>query len=523
MSLLFRTLAFLAVPVLPSIAQVSFGGRPLGWSSRQELPPSPTIVMPPVDAEAMIAEDEARIATGIKAPFRFGVNHAVDLSLENSGTWHELPNGDRVWRITLECPEAYSINFEFHDYFIPEGARVFAYTDSEFIGAFTMESSGGQESMGVTQLAGDRITIEYDEPATVRGRGRLRIGQVTHAYRDLFLKNNGFGASGNCNRNVICPEGDPWRDQIRSVAMITVNGSGVCTGQLINNCEQDGTPFFLTARHCYVYEGQSVSNWVYRFNWESPTCTPSTNVPANQTVSGSSMLVHNANTDVALIRFNAPVPESYDVYYSGWDRSMIAPTSSFSVHHPSGDLKKIAVDDHAAGSATWGGAPCWHVLTWEVGTTEGGSSGAGLWNQNGLLVGQLYGGAASCAQSVSDYYAKFGSSYPVLRPWLGNCGSQLGGYPNVVGIEEPLDEGHDLSLYPNPTTGTLEVVVPEKVRRAPARLTLRDALGRTIMERAVATGTERAILDLGDRSSGIYLLELEQNGLRMMERVVLDR
>ena len=57
----------------------------------------------------------------------------------------------------------------------------------------------------------------------------------------------GSDDSGSCNNNVICPEGDPWRDQIRSVAMITVGGSGFCTGQLINNCANDGTPYFLTA------------------------------------------------------------------------------------------------------------------------------------------------------------------------------------------------------------------------------------------------------------------------------------
>ena len=41
--------------------------------------------------------------------------------------------------------------------------------------------NSGHTELGVTQLAGDRITIEYVEPLAVRGQGRLRIGQVTHA------------------------------------------------------------------------------------------------------------------------------------------------------------------------------------------------------------------------------------------------------------------------------------------------------------------------------------------------------
>ena len=41
-----------------------------------------------------------------------------------------------------------------------------------------------------------------------------------------------------------------WEDPIRSVAIITVQGNGICTGQPINNCSNDGTPYFLTANHC---------------------------------------------------------------------------------------------------------------------------------------------------------------------------------------------------------------------------------------------------------------------------------
>ena len=55
---------------------------------------------------------------------------------------------------------------------------------------------------------------------------------------------------GSCNINVVCPDGDPWRNQIRSVARITMSGMFVCTGQLINNTAQDDTPYFLTAQHC---------------------------------------------------------------------------------------------------------------------------------------------------------------------------------------------------------------------------------------------------------------------------------
>jgi hypothetical protein len=48
------------------------------------------------------------------------------------------------------------------------------------------------------------------------------------------------------------------------------------------------------------------------------------------------------------------------------------------IHHPSGDVKKISfnIDDTEVGQ--FGGADCWHVLDWEDGTTEPGSSGSPL-------------------------------------------------------------------------------------------------------------------------------------------------
>ncbi len=425
-------LAAWALPfAMAASAQVSFGGQPFGLMPHLEgdIPAAPVAVMPAVDAAAMIAEDEARYATGVKGPYRFGVNHAVDLGLDNSGVWHEMPNGDRLWRQTIACPGALTINFEFHEYVVPHGALVFVYNDlGQHLGAFMAASSPGRNTMGVTQLAGERITVEYYEPADVAGEGRLRIGQVTHGYRDVFNLAKGLGDSGPCNINVVCPEGDGWEDQIASVAIITVGGSGMCTGTLINNCAEDGTPYFLTAQHCL---GGGVANWVFRFNWESPECAQNLNGPTNQTVSGAQLLVDDAGTDVALLELNSVPPAEYGVYYSGWDRSSTPATSVTGIHHPSGDIKKISHSHDPVIPGTMSGAQCWHVQEWNEGTTEPGSSGSGLWNQDKLLVGQLFGGQASCGFNFNDFYGRFDVSWPLLEPHLGSCGPQQPGFdPN---------------------------------------------------------------------------------------------
>jgi hypothetical protein len=418
----------LALPWSAASAQVSFGGRP--WAVHAEkmgLTTPPVFHLPALDVAAALAEDEQRALEGNKR-LRFGINHATDLGLDNSGVWETLPNGDRVWRLDIHLEGALSVNFEFDDYVVPEGAMVYVYTPrGERLGGFTAESNPGRTELGVGLLPGDRITVEYNEPAAVAGQGSLHIGRVTQGYRDSFGLNKGFGESLACNNNVICPEGDPWGTQIRSVARIVVNGGDWCTGSLINNCANDGTPFFLTADHCL---GGNVGTWVFAFNWESSSCPTNVNTPMNQTVSGAQLLATNPGSDMALLQLNTVPPASYEVYYSGWDASGAVPQTQVGIHHPSGDQKKISFNEEAASVQTYGGASTWMVDTWEDGTTEGGSSGSGLWDQNGRIVGQLYGGTFGC--NCTDYYGRFSVSYPFIDDIIGTCGPVLDGYdPNA--------------------------------------------------------------------------------------------
>ncbi|MDD4116161.1 MAG: T9SS type A sorting domain-containing protein [Massilibacteroides sp.] len=104
------------------------------------------------------------------------------------------------------------------------------------------------------------------------------------------------------------------------------------------------------------------------------------------------------------------IPESYNVYYNGWDRRNTAPQSGVSIHHPSGDYKKISTYTNKGEHATWYGTDSvigersahWNVVFTETenghGVTEGGSSGSPLFNQNHLVVGTLSGGSSSCEE-----------------------------------------------------------------------------------------------------------------------------
>ena len=196
-------LLFLATLVAPLHAQVAFGGQPYGpKASKLGLSDAPTFQLPPIDVAAYLSQDSADIAQRLPKPFRFGAPVATDLGLTNSGTWDQLPNGDRVWRLQLRSPGALNLTLILDQFVIPAGARMFVYDrKGNVAGAFTAESNPGHTSIGLFPFGSSELTVEYIEPAAVAGQGALHIGQVTHGYRDILgngqkgLNDSGPGAA----------------------------------------------------------------------------------------------------------------------------------------------------------------------------------------------------------------------------------------------------------------------------------------------------------------------------------------
>nr|MBP7515473.1 hypothetical protein [Flavobacteriales bacterium] len=367
-----------------ALAQLSFGGTPIGADNRRnDLPAPPLIELPAVDVPSLLAQDAHHEASGRKGPYRFGFEHQVALSSDNAGSWSARSDGSRVWRIELRCPQALGIGVIFTDYNVPQDGHVFLYNGhGKVLGGYTAESNPGHHVLGVQPIPGERVTIEYQEPAGALGAGHLTIGTVVHVYRGAPGLDRDFGDSGACNVNTICPEGDDWRPEIRSVACI-IAGGGYCTGTLLNNCNNDSIPYFLTANHC-LESPSPPDTWVFRFNWDSPVCEPTENAPTDQTVSGSTQLVANPGSDMLFLQLSSQPPPEFDVTYSGWDATGTIPDSTVCIHHPRGDIKKITHDNNAAAQQNVdvgnGPADCWHCFEYESGTTELGSSGSALWN-----------------------------------------------------------------------------------------------------------------------------------------------
>jgi hypothetical protein len=438
-------------------AQLSTNELPVSFDMKTESlgKETQTVIMPKLDMAKIEAEDKEDEEYDV--PPRFGYPHTVNYNLTNSGTWYELPNGDKLWQLNVVCPDALSVNFCFDKFWIPEGGKFFIYSkDKNYsIGAFTSRNNKGSREdihgFATGLLYGSDVVLEYYQPKEVADGAVISIEYVVHGYRFIKIYDNkSFGDSGSCEVNINCSEGQDWQNEKRAVAIVVVNGTRWCTGSLLNNTDNNLTPFFLTANHCLVSGfdaagNSNLNNYSFIWNYEEPGCVDSVTEPQYYSTSGATLLANSSDSDFALLRLSEDPKEiaGYTPYYLGWDCSGVAGTPGVCIHHPSGDTKKIStvystpIPMTAIVSDPFFIALCWKA-NWSstengYGITKPGSSGSSLINGNHKVIGQLTGGNANCdSQNSYSSFGRFDVSWPGndtnsiyrrLNCWLDSVGT----------------------------------------------------------------------------------------------------
>jgi len=212
---------------------------------------------------------------------------------------------------------------------------------------------------------------------------------------------------------------------------------------MLNNTAGDSTPYFLTANHCGINTSNDQSLVVY-WNFQSPSCGQQGGGSLNQFMSGSTHLASNAASDFTLVLMDDPVNPAHNVTFAGWDRSTNDPVEAIAIHHPSTDEKSISFEFDPTSTTTYlqesvpGDGSHIRVTDWDIGTTEPGSSGSPLFDQNHRVVGQLHGGYASCSSQTSDWYGRLSTSFLAIAQYLDplNSGAMTTDTldPNAVGL-----------------------------------------------------------------------------------------
>src|SRR5690606_38508682 len=122
--------------------------------------------------------------------------------------------------------------------------------------------------------------------------------------------------------------------------------------------------------------------------------------------------------DFTLLRLrNAPPVTALQAGYSTAIPDLNAPVVA--LHHPRGEWMRISFGAISNVNNVY--AQDYHEVVWNDGTTEPGSSGSPLFLAGtAQIIGQLWGGGASCAALLApDYYGRFDVTFPGVKNFIG--------------------------------------------------------------------------------------------------------
>ena len=424
-------------------------------------PPPNSISIGAVSNEKKTTETDVDSRPGTPRKIGFGRDVPQLGNITDTATrlkWQNTPQGGKIAAINITSPQATGIRLgilvrrlptEVTFRFYSLGAEV-AY---EIAGKEIMEtiqrnldagdSSDAARTYWSPHIEGEEATMEIELPLGISPDTlEIAIPNVSHFFFGTLraapgVKVSKIGQAASCEIDVSCYS--EWSPESKSTAKIIFVDSGSsyqCSGTLLNDAASSGTPYFLTANHCITNQTLAStlqSFWFYR----SPACNSVTLNSEFQTRTGGATLLYGSEaTDTSFMQLSSPPPAG--AIHAGWSPN--APelyAYVAGIHHPQGDLQKISFgrfqsfQDCTATDPNTDNYECTFAnisngkfldIAYTSGITEGGSSGAGLFEIIGnvhYLIGQLRGGNANCYGSGTDEYGRFDVAYSAaLHQWL---------------------------------------------------------------------------------------------------------
>ena len=424
-----------------------------------------------------LESNKALLAPVLPGPRMVGEARAVSAAATVEQTrqqlqWSRSATGAQVAALSISAKEALGLRLGVQVTSLPESAVLRVYSQARSGTVFQI--SGKDVLLHVlrnTQAAGDsaeartwwtpdigsdEVTLEIELPAgEMADTVQIAVPTVSHIFTDLDLHEASaaqtkINESASCNQDAVCDTS--FASQSNAVARMLFTSGGnsyACSGTLLNDAKNSGTPYFLSANHCISTQTAASTlqtDWFYRASACNSRALSST---TTKLYNGATLLYASSSTDVSLMRLDDAPPAG--AYFAGWDASGSAMSNGAAIvglHHPAGDMLKISKGQIAGQTSCvategnqfgcTGSTGNFYVVGWNSGTTQGGSSGSAIFSGDGrYVVGNLYGGGASCTnRGAMDYYGRFDVSYAQgLKNWLGGQSTPPSGGGGVAALD----------------------------------------------------------------------------------------
>lgn len=493
-------------------AQLERTGIPVSWSQQLAVPIANEWIAE-ANVESLLAEDASHVEDRSMA-YRFAFAQPVSWSMDNSGSWYNLENGDRLWMLGISYEGAQSISVTFDDFQLPKGGKLYVYSEdrTDYLGPLTDQDNRTLE-LGLPHVKGQKIFLEYYEPRAYRGEGSLRVSYVSGSYRNWLSE---VAPIEDCAQWL--SNGEDGLQSMRTGAsvmrVLLDHGQRYATAVLVNNSANNADPLVVVPTQLLA---AGTASMVFQFGLNELPCLSSIANCDLQIICGAELVSTSNDSGLALLRLHKSPPSEWDAYYAGWSLSNATDGVRHCIQHPKGLAKSYSRYEGAFMPFIQGQETFMGLAGLGSGQTDAGSIGSPLLDEDFNVVGIFTGGNSRCAMPGGmDRFVLLEDAWMTFRQWLDPLQSSSGRIPGMESpqLERESQNESDVVLYPNPANRIIQIaggsdldVLAVEIYDAMGRIQKRDANSTSVDVTSLSEGvySVRIITTTGIVAKSLYV------------------